>query len=39
MYFENYNFHVFKLLFTFKVWLAFNREISVNLTWKYGNVK
>ena len=32
LHFENYNSHVFKSLFIFKVMLAFNREILANLT-------
>ena len=31
-HFENYNFHVFKSLYIFKVMLEFNREILINLT-------
>ena len=31
-HFENYNSHVFKSIFIFKVMLAFNREILVNLS-------
>ena len=32
VYFGNYNSYVFKSLFIFKVMLAFNREILVNLS-------